>query len=99
MTATVTLRLVQGRLDRTEYMFDERITCILGRADDCAPRLPNNEYHRTVSRQAEPVPIRRREPTVPASLAEVIDGALRESPKSAFHTADELRRALLACSR
>jgi len=50
MTATVTLRLVKGRLDRTEYVFDERTTCVLGRAKDCAPRLPSDEYHRTVSR-------------------------------------------------
>ena len=50
MTATVTLRLLKGRLDRTEYVFDERTTCVLGRADDCAPRLPSDEYHRTVSR-------------------------------------------------
>jgi eukaryotic-like serine/threonine-protein kinase len=50
MTASVTLRVVQGRLERTEYVFDERTTCILGRADDCAPRLPDDEYHRTVSR-------------------------------------------------
>jgi hypothetical protein len=50
MTATVTLRLVEGRLDRTEYVFDERATCLLGRADDCTPRLPSDEYHRTVSR-------------------------------------------------
>jgi eukaryotic-like serine/threonine-protein kinase len=50
MTATVTLRLARGRLDRTEYEFDERTTCILGRAEDCAPRLPDDEHHRTVSR-------------------------------------------------
>ncbi|GAA4560849.1 protein kinase domain-containing protein [Planotetraspora kaengkrachanensis] len=50
MTATVTLRLVKGRLDRTEYVFDERTTCVLGRADDCAPRLPSDDHHRTVSR-------------------------------------------------
>ncbi|SMD22840.1 protein kinase domain-containing protein [Kibdelosporangium aridum] len=50
MTATVTLRLIKGQLDRTEYVFDERTTCILGRADDCVPRLPSDESHRTVSR-------------------------------------------------
>ncbi|MCI2421355.1 serine/threonine-protein kinase [Saccharopolyspora sp. K220] len=50
MTATVTLRLVRGRLDRTEYAFTERTTCILGRANDCTPRLPDDEHHRTVSR-------------------------------------------------
>ncbi|TDD93019.1 protein kinase domain-containing protein [Actinomadura rubrisoli] len=47
---TVTLTLVKGRLDRTEFVFDERTTCVLGRADDCAPRLPDDEHHRTVSR-------------------------------------------------
>jgi eukaryotic-like serine/threonine-protein kinase len=50
MTATVTLRLFKGELDRTEYVFDERTTCILGRANDCVPRLPSDEYHGTVSR-------------------------------------------------
>jgi pSer/pThr/pTyr-binding forkhead associated (FHA) protein len=50
MTVTVTLRLVKGKLDRTEYVFDERTTCVLGRAGECAPRLPNDSYHRTVSR-------------------------------------------------
>ena len=50
MTATVTLRLVRGRLERTEYAFAERTTCVLGRADDCAPRLPDDGHHRTVSR-------------------------------------------------
>jgi serine/threonine protein kinase len=49
--------------------------------------------------QAEPVPIRRRRPDVPAPLAEVVDEALREGPESAFRTAGELRRALLAFSR
>lgn len=50
MTATVTLRLVRGRLERTEYTFAERTTCVLGRAGDCAPRLPDDVDHRTVSR-------------------------------------------------
>ncbi|GIH14275.1 protein kinase domain-containing protein [Rugosimonospora africana] len=50
MTATVTLRLIRGRLDRTEYVFDERTTCVIGRATGCVPRLPSDEYHRTVSR-------------------------------------------------
>ncbi len=50
MTVTVTLRLVKGRLDRTEYVFDERTTCVLGRATECSPRLPDDDYHRTVSR-------------------------------------------------
>ncbi|MDP9867936.1 MULTISPECIES: FHA domain-containing protein [Streptosporangium] len=48
--ATITLKLVKGKLARTEYVFDERTTCVLGRADDCAPRLPDDADHRTVSR-------------------------------------------------
>lgn len=55
MTSSVTLRLVKGRLEGaepglTEYVFDERTTSVLGRAEDCVPRLPNDERHRTVSR-------------------------------------------------
>ena len=50
MTARVTLSLVRGRLDTTEYAFEERTTCLLGRADDCSPRLPDDAHHRTVSR-------------------------------------------------
>jgi hypothetical protein len=50
MTASVTLRLVRGRLERTEYAFTERTTCVFGRAGDCAPRLPDDEHHRMVSR-------------------------------------------------
>jgi hypothetical protein len=48
--ATVTLRLIRGRLDPAEYVFAERTTCVLGRASDCAPRLPDDEHHRTISR-------------------------------------------------
>ncbi|MET9342150.1 protein kinase [Nonomuraea sp. NPDC003804] len=48
--ATVTLKLVKGTLARTDYVFDERTTCVLGRADDCAPQLPNDKDHSTVSR-------------------------------------------------
>lgn len=48
--ATVTLKLVKGHLDRDEFVFDERTTCVLGRADDCVPRLPSDDHHRTVSR-------------------------------------------------
>ncbi|WP_017624044.1 protein kinase domain-containing protein [Nocardiopsis chromatogenes] len=46
----VTLEAVEGRLDRARWVFEERTTCLLGRADDCDPRLPNDEHHRTVSR-------------------------------------------------
>ncbi|MGI5336583.1 protein kinase domain-containing protein [Streptomyces sp. CA-181903] len=48
--ATVTLTLVKGRLERGEFVFDERTTCVLGRSADCSPRLPDDDHHRTVSR-------------------------------------------------
>src|SRR3954464_10584915 len=50
MTATVTLRLVRGRLESTEDEFAARTNRGLRRADDCAPRLPDDGDHRTVSR-------------------------------------------------
>ncbi|MFI5715588.1 protein kinase [Nocardia sp. NPDC051750] len=50
MPATVTLRVVRGRLEPGEYEFDTRTTCVLGRAGDCSPRLPDDERHNTVSR-------------------------------------------------
>ncbi|MDT9687359.1 protein kinase [Streptomyces sp. P9(2023)] len=49
-TATVTLTLVEGRLDPDRYVFDERTTCVIGRSKDCSPRLPSDEHHDTVSR-------------------------------------------------
>jgi hypothetical protein len=47
---TVTLIQVKGQLATTEYVFRERTTCVLGRASECMPRLPDDEHHRTVSR-------------------------------------------------
>ena len=47
---SVSLTMVKGRGGAGEHVFDERTTCVLGRADDCAPRLPDDEHHRTVSR-------------------------------------------------
>jgi eukaryotic-like serine/threonine-protein kinase len=46
----VTLALVNGRGERSEFVFDERSTCLIGRGEDCSPRLPNDEHHRSVSR-------------------------------------------------
>jgi serine/threonine protein kinase len=47
--AAVTLTVVTGE-DRSRYVFDERTTCIVGRAADCDPRLPDDDRHRKVSR-------------------------------------------------
>ncbi|WP_073260967.1 protein kinase domain-containing protein [Cryptosporangium aurantiacum] len=50
MTATIVLRVVTGRLQPDEYVFDQRTTCVIGRADGCRPQLPDDEHHRRVSR-------------------------------------------------
>ncbi|GAA3388658.1 protein kinase domain-containing protein [Cryptosporangium minutisporangium] len=50
MTASVTLRVVRGRLRPDTYVFDERTTCLIGRAPVCSPQIPNDEHHRTISR-------------------------------------------------
>jgi hypothetical protein len=47
---TITLTMVKGRASESRHVFEERTTCVLGRADDCAPRLPDDEHHRTASR-------------------------------------------------
>jgi serine/threonine-protein kinase len=44
--------------------------------------------------QDRAVPLRRRNPALPAALAEVIDEALRDQPAIGFRTATALRRAL-----
>jgi serine/threonine-protein kinase len=50
MPAKVTLRVTQGKLAGADFQFDERTTCIIGRADDCSPRVPNDTAHKTISR-------------------------------------------------
>jgi serine/threonine-protein kinase len=44
--------------------------------------------------QDQPVPIRQRDRSLPAALAEVIDEALRDQPAIGFRTAAALRQAL-----
>jgi serine/threonine-protein kinase len=50
MPATVKLIITRGPLDGQEFVFTDRTTCILGRADDCSPSLPDDAHHRTISR-------------------------------------------------
>src|SRR5262249_5293176 len=33
-----------------QFVFDERTTCLLGRAEDCQARLPSDDHHKTISR-------------------------------------------------
>ncbi|MEG4535144.1 protein kinase domain-containing protein [Microcoleus sp. D2_18a_D3] len=50
MTSKVTLTITSGNLKGREFTFDTRTTCIIGRAKDCYPKIPDDEKHRTISR-------------------------------------------------
>jgi pSer/pThr/pTyr-binding forkhead associated (FHA) protein len=50
MPAKVILTITQGNLKGQKFVFEERATCIIGRAKDCNPQLPNDTAHRTISR-------------------------------------------------
>jgi len=50
MPAKVILTVTQGALKGQTFLFDERTTCLLGRGEDCAPRVPNDAAHRAISR-------------------------------------------------
>ena len=50
MNPVVRLDVVAGEISPLMFTFEERTTCVLGRAKDCEPRVVDNEAHRTVSR-------------------------------------------------
>jgi pSer/pThr/pTyr-binding forkhead associated (FHA) protein len=50
MPAQVTLTIISGSLTGQKFIFAERSTCIIGRANDAHPKLPNDEAHGTISR-------------------------------------------------
>jgi eukaryotic-like serine/threonine-protein kinase len=50
MPAKVTLTVTDGHHTSREFTFDERTTCIIGRAEECHPRLPTDADHKTISR-------------------------------------------------
>jgi eukaryotic-like serine/threonine-protein kinase len=47
---SVTLTVVEGRHPGQEFVYAERTTCILGRADDCAPQILDEGRTQLVSR-------------------------------------------------
>ncbi|WAL62703.1 protein kinase domain-containing protein [Thermocoleostomius sinensis] len=49
-TIKVVLAVTEGSLKGQEYEFGDRTTCVIGRAKDCNLQLPNDEYHKTISR-------------------------------------------------
>ncbi|MFI0482939.1 protein kinase [Actinomadura sp. 9N215] len=50
MPAQITLKVTGGRLTGREFVFAEPETCVIGRAGDCNLPVPDDEWHRTVSR-------------------------------------------------
>lgn len=50
MTAKVILSSIQGGDLGATWVFEERATCLAGRADECQLRFPNDAAHRTLSR-------------------------------------------------
>ncbi len=50
MPSQVTLTITEGNLKGQKFTFDTRTTCIIGRATDCHPQIPDDENHRTISR-------------------------------------------------
>lgn len=50
MHAKVILTISEGQLQGQTYEFDSRTTCIIGRAHECYPKIPNQESNRTISR-------------------------------------------------
>lgn len=50
MHAKVILTISQGQLQGETYQFDSRTTCLIGRAQDCYPKIPDRQSNRTISR-------------------------------------------------
>lgn len=50
MLAQVILTVTAGSLTGQEFIFDSRTTCIIGRAKECHPQMPNDEAHNRISR-------------------------------------------------
>lgn len=46
----VILKVVNGQLQQSDYTFQERTTCVIGRALDCNIVLPDDQAHSTISR-------------------------------------------------
>lgn len=46
----VMLVVMDGSLKGQEFEFSDRTTCVIGRAKDCNLQLPNDEFHKTISR-------------------------------------------------
>ncbi|MER5790807.1 protein kinase [Streptomyces sp. NPDC001980] len=70
--------------------------CLYNMLTGVFPRdFPRGEDPWRIVLESPAVPVREREPDVPQALADVIDQALWEEPEFGFHSAADLRQALL----
>ena len=51
MPAKVTLSIIKGSLSGRTYPFEQRDTCLVGRATECNLRLPDDADHKKISRR------------------------------------------------
>lgn len=50
MPGQIVLKITQGILEQQSFLYNERITCVIGRALDSNIKLPDDKYHETISR-------------------------------------------------
>jgi hypothetical protein len=50
MPASVSLTVKEGRQAGEKFVFDERAVCVIGRARDCYPQVPDDAEHKRISR-------------------------------------------------
>jgi len=49
-SSRITLRVTQGNLEDPQYVFEEPMVCIVGRAEDCNIHIPTDYEHADISR-------------------------------------------------
>jgi pSer/pThr/pTyr-binding forkhead associated (FHA) protein len=50
MSTSVILTVTEGNLERTRYVFEEPVECVVGRAVDCEIQVPADLVHADISR-------------------------------------------------
>jgi serine/threonine-protein kinase len=50
MPAKVTLKVVEGKMIGQNFVFVDPDSCIIGRGQDCSPKVPDDPEHKTISR-------------------------------------------------
>ncbi|GEM_PF-3229775 len=51
MPAKITLKVVKGQLGATQFNFDERAVCLIGKTEDCHLKVPYDDKYRMISRR------------------------------------------------